>query len=80
MDARTSVSNAPQPSPWNTLAAMLSLKLSSVLIPQIDPMNSAATEARYTGLLPHTLAAVTQASPEKAETTKGTAVSAVAEA
>lgn len=59
---------------------MLCLKLSSVRIPHIDPMNSAATETRYTGLLPQTFAAVTQARPEKAETTKGTAVSAAAEA
>lgn len=59
---------------------MLSRKLPSVLIPHIVPMNSATTETRYTGLFPHTFAAVTQARPEKAEMTKGTAVSAVAEA
>ena len=80
IDPSTSVSNAPHPSPWKTRAAMHSLKLSSVLMFHMVPTKSSIAETRYTGLLPKTLAAVTQARPAKAETISGAAVRAVAEA
>ena len=80
IDPSTSVSNAPHPSPWKTRAAMHSLKLSSVLMFHMVPTKSSIAETRYTGLLPKSLAAVTQARPAKAETISGAAVRAVAEA
>ncbi|KAK5625383.1 hypothetical protein RRF57_001099 [Xylaria bambusicola] len=76
IDPSTSVSKAPQPSPWNILAAMFCAESLPVLIFHAEPMNISTIELKYTGRLPHTLANITLPIPEKAENISGTAVRA----
>lgn len=79
IEPSTNVSKAPHPRPWKTRAPMLPPKLLPVVIFQIVPMKRNTKDTRYTGRLPNIFDTTRLASPEKADSTSGTAVKATTE-
>lgn len=76
MEPSSKVSKAPQPRPWSTRAPMHEAKPSPATEAQTEPATRSRAEARYTGRLPQSLAAMEPARPVTVDKMTGTEVSA----